>query len=266
MTRQDSQLESLRAEIDRLDQEIHERYMARAQIVQKISAAKASNGDGHPKFRPGREANVIRNLISRHKGPLKREALAAIWREMMSASVDMQNPLKVLVAGGADPLAMWDLARGHFGNATEMHLLASPAAALQIVDQTHIAVLPLPGEGATNAWWHALAQSWPDGRPQIVAKIPFLADTAEHEALVVAQIPWDPSGQDEMLLAVYGEDVDFTKVGRVIAKRTNGGVPGALVALSEPLDEAALVPLQAELGAAQIVPLGGYALPPFGLV
>ncbi|HEY5226393.1 MAG TPA: chorismate mutase, partial [Methylovirgula sp.] len=54
-------LADLRAEIDRLDARLHALLMERSEIIDRLIAVKASAGSA---FRPGREAEMMRQLVS----------------------------------------------------------------------------------------------------------------------------------------------------------------------------------------------------------
>ena len=60
-------LPALRAELDRIDNTIHDLLMQRAGVVEYVARS------GKPAaFRPGREASIIRRLLGRHHGSLAR--------------------------------------------------------------------------------------------------------------------------------------------------------------------------------------------------
>src|SRR5690242_16970871 len=89
-------LEDLRAEIDAIDDSLHDLLMRRASLASEIARLKnggASPADSTGKrgrkrdqgafFRPGREASVVRRILGRHQGPFPASALVRIWREVM---------------------------------------------------------------------------------------------------------------------------------------------------------------------------------------
>src|SRR5690242_5812086 len=82
-------LAGLRAEIDRLDEAIHDLLMERARVVEKVAA---QGGKGRVALRPGREADIVRRLLARHRGHLPARAVARIWRELLAATTAMQGP------------------------------------------------------------------------------------------------------------------------------------------------------------------------------
>ena len=103
-------LATIRREIDSIDDSIHDLVMRRTGLIEQIRAAKAGNDF----YRPAREAEIIRRLIARHKGPFPRFSLVRMWREMMAAITRLQGPFSI-AAFVADEPGYWDLARSHFG-------------------------------------------------------------------------------------------------------------------------------------------------------
>src|ERR1700757_4785612 len=62
-------LDELRSEIDRIDAALHFLLMERGEIIHRLIEAKARQGSGSP-LRPGSEAEMLPNLVPRHKGLL----------------------------------------------------------------------------------------------------------------------------------------------------------------------------------------------------
>lgn len=202
-------LESLRAEIDRLDDALHDILMARAEIVTRVGALGAK---GAVPLRPGREADIIRRLLRRHRGALPKRVLPRIWRELLAATTAMQGPYTITVcevprASGTDGYAT--LTREHFGTGTPTRVHRSPAQAIAEVSAgTAIAaVLPMPSEqdDSREAWWTALLQR-DTPRIHVVARLPFWSPRAEGapqvRALVVSAAAPDRSQHDHTLLGL----------------------------------------------------------------
>src|SRR3954463_3283301 len=99
----------LRAELDRIDNEIHELLMRRAEIVEHVARS------GKPAaFRPGREASIIRRLVGRHHGSLPPVALVRIWRELLAGTTAMQGGFSLAVCDPDSGVPLMQLAREHF--------------------------------------------------------------------------------------------------------------------------------------------------------
>ena len=85
----ETSLAALRAEIDAIDDALHDLVMRRAAVVARMAASRVK-GDASS-LRPGREASILRRLLARHSGALPPAALVRLWREILSASNAMQG-------------------------------------------------------------------------------------------------------------------------------------------------------------------------------
>ena len=92
-------LATLRVEIDALDQQLLSLLNARANLAHEVGLIKAQEGSAV--YRPEREAEVIANLQAHNRGPLERENISHIWREIMSACRSLEAPQRVAVLGPA---------------------------------------------------------------------------------------------------------------------------------------------------------------------
>lgn len=101
----DKTLDSLRQDIDRIDRAIHELLNERAVCAQQVAEVKladmqASGSDTPVLFyRPEREAQVLAKVKERNQGPLADNAVAHIFREIMSACLALEEPVKVAYLG-----------------------------------------------------------------------------------------------------------------------------------------------------------------------
>ena len=90
-------LERLRNEIDKIDSEILGLLDRRANIAIDIAAIKRNaNLKLHS---PEREKAILKRITSLNKGPFPEEALKVIFREIISASLSLEEPLKVAYLG-----------------------------------------------------------------------------------------------------------------------------------------------------------------------
>ena len=109
-----SELEKLRKKIDEIDNEILELLNKRADIVLDIAHIKRNENAKF--YSPEREREIFERLTALNKGPFPNEALKVIFREIISASLSLEEPLKVACLG---PLATFThlAALRHFGSA-----------------------------------------------------------------------------------------------------------------------------------------------------
>jgi len=92
-------LSELRAQIDSLDKQLLTLLNQRAQVAEEVGEVKKR--DGTPFFRPDRVAQVIEQIQRANAGPLKNVHVAAIWREIMSACLALESPVRVAYLGPA---------------------------------------------------------------------------------------------------------------------------------------------------------------------
>ena len=89
-----NKLSQLREQIDAIDSRILALISERAECAQKVAEVKQAEGDT-VYFRPEREAQVLRNIMEKNQGPLGNEEMARLFREIMSACLALEQPIKV---------------------------------------------------------------------------------------------------------------------------------------------------------------------------
>lgn len=90
-------LKDLRDEIDALDDRIMEFLNRRAALVIEVGRLKsAKKGEFHV---PSREREIYDRLTANNRGPFPNEALRSVFREIISASLALEAPMKVAFFG-----------------------------------------------------------------------------------------------------------------------------------------------------------------------
>jgi chorismate mutase/prephenate dehydratase len=92
-------LEAVRARIDAVDEQIHTLINERARLAQQVGISKSTTGRTVDFYRPEREAQVLRMARARNAGPLRDAEVLRLFREIMSACLAQQEPLKVAFLG-----------------------------------------------------------------------------------------------------------------------------------------------------------------------
>lgn len=198
-------LADLRREIDKIDTSLHDLVMLRAELVEEIRKLKA--GEGAVYYRPGREAEVMRRLIGRHKGTFPKKVLIRMWREMMGALVRLQGPFSVAVWESESEPGFRQLARDHFGSETPLIGQQSPRGVIHAVSagETSVGVLPLPQHGEEDPWWPGLGGHAAQ-RLSILARLPVVTGGSGPDAglaaLVVGHGGQEATGDDHSFLIV----------------------------------------------------------------
>ena len=90
-------LTHLRKRIDELDARIIGLLNDRAAITLSIGQEKVKNKK--PIYSPEREQDVLKRIKDLNGGPIKNEAVEAIYREIMSASLSLEKPLRIAYMG-----------------------------------------------------------------------------------------------------------------------------------------------------------------------
>jgi chorismate mutase/prephenate dehydratase len=138
------ELLSLRNQIDHLDEEILARLAQRARCAQRIGTIKQGN-----LYRPEREAQVLRRLAEENPGPLPDSAVQTIFREIMSACLALEQPLKVAYLGPAGTFSE-SAARKHFGSAPNFLPLATIDDVFRAVEAGSVDYGVVPVENSTE--------------------------------------------------------------------------------------------------------------------
>ena len=92
-------LQTLRERIDALDRQLQTLISERARCAQQVGAIKQAAGATGNFYRPEREAQVLRRVIEANQGPLSSEEMARLFREIMSACLALEEPLKIAFLG-----------------------------------------------------------------------------------------------------------------------------------------------------------------------
>ena len=88
-------LSEIRKRIDEVDQKIQSLINERARFAQQVGVSKGDHGSAVDYYRPEREAEVLRRIQDRNDGPLRDEEMLRLFREIMSACLAQQEPLKI---------------------------------------------------------------------------------------------------------------------------------------------------------------------------
>lgn len=220
-------IEDLRTNIDRVDGEIIRLLNERAELAQKIGEIKMR--EGLPAYAPEREEQVFRKLVERSKGPLRPQAIRAIYREIMSAALSLEKDLVIACLGEAGSPAH-RAATAKFGSSVRYAFFTDTADVFSEVekDQADCGVVPIDdaAQGITSPTLDELAAT----ELSICAEIILGSDENAGDSdgpksrfLVLGRQPNPPSTKDRTMLLLRIEDK-----------------PGALVSALEPFKELAI--------------------------
>jgi chorismate mutase/prephenate dehydratase len=147
-------LSSIRGQIDAVDAQLHELINARARLAQQVGISKHKDGHTVDFYRPEREAQVLRQALDRNQGgPLRDEEVLRLYREIMSACLAQEKPLKVAYLGPEGTFTQAAVLK-HFGHSVRALSLASIDEVFQEVQAAtaDFGVVPVENstEGAIN--------------------------------------------------------------------------------------------------------------------
>ena len=109
----DSALEDLRKKIDDVDRKLINLVNDRAQLVVEVGEIKRKSGS--PIYAPHREQAVLKKVLELNQGPLAAKTVEALYRELMSGSFHLEQPLRIGYLGPTGSYSHLAATR-HFGS------------------------------------------------------------------------------------------------------------------------------------------------------
>ncbi len=139
---------AVRAQIDGIDREIQSLIAERALWAHQVGKAKGKLAAAVDYYRPEREAQVLRRVIDRNEGPLADEVLVRLFREIMSACLAQQEPLKVGFLGPEGTFSQQAVYK-HFGHSAKALPLTTVEEVFDEVAAGHadFGVVPVENSG-----------------------------------------------------------------------------------------------------------------------
>lgn len=162
----------LRKKIDRIDSKVVDLLNARAQLSQLIGKEKLKNKKAI--YAPEREKQVLERIKRLSKGLMPKEALEAIYREIMSSSLALEKPLHIATLGTVGSFTTM-AANKRFGsqvNYVACHTIFDVFQKVELGDCDY-GVVPIENsvEGAVTATFDLLADSELKICSQVLQKI-----------------------------------------------------------------------------------------------
>src|SRR5262249_55596270 len=139
-------LDDWRSRINDLDEEILNLLNQRGHAALQIGELKRKKES--PYFVPEREAQLLDRLLVLNRGPLGPDALRVIWREILSASLALENPLPVGYLGPAGTFTHAAAMR-RFGTSAQLIPLKTIADVFEEVERGRAEYGVVPVENST---------------------------------------------------------------------------------------------------------------------
>ena len=137
------EIKNLRPKQDRVDEQLLSLLNERVGIAQEIARIKSKNGSVDF-YRPEREAQILRKVITLNEGPLPDQAVATLFREIMSAALAAEAPMKIGFLGPSGTYSHAAVTK-HFGKSAEILALSTVDEVFQSVEkgEAHYGVVPI---------------------------------------------------------------------------------------------------------------------------
>ncbi len=149
----EQQLDAIRDRIDELDREIQRLISERAACARKVGLIKQSLGPEARYYRPEREARILREVLARNEGPLGGEEMARLFREIMSACLALEHPMRIAFLGPEGTFTQAAVHK-HFGHSVSTLPLSAIDEVFREVESgsAHYGVVPVENstEGVVN--------------------------------------------------------------------------------------------------------------------
>ncbi len=179
-------LAELREKIDHLDQQLVDLLNARAKLVVDVGAFK--RGSNTPIYAPHREAQVLAKALERSKGPLPSRTIEGIYRELMSGSFALEQPLRIGFLGPPGSYSHQASVK-QFGSSVDYEDLQLIGGVFTEVRRGHVnyGLVPIENSigGGITETLDALAQNaghvWVYAEVQIEIKHMLLTDCKPHD-------------------------------------------------------------------------------------
>ncbi len=150
MSSNEEQLAKIRQKIDSLDIQIQQLINQRAACAEEVARIKESEGAEKAVFyRPERESQVLRRVKERNEGPLAAEEMARLFREIMSACLAHELPMRI---GFLGPEGTYTHAavQKHFGHSAICHPLSTIDEVFREVEAGSVNYGVVPVENSTE--------------------------------------------------------------------------------------------------------------------
>ncbi len=144
-------LSEIRTQIDSIDDQLLQLLSKRARIAQTVGLSKKQQGPTTTAdlYRPERESQVLQRVLHNNEGPLRDEEVARLFREIMSACLAQQEPLKIGFLGPEGTFTQQAVFK-HFGHSVRGMPLPSIPEVFHEVQAGHADFGVVPIENSTG--------------------------------------------------------------------------------------------------------------------
>lgn len=164
-------LGQIREQIDSLDEQIQKLINQRARCAQQVGEVKKAEGaDTALFYRPEREAQVLQKVMARNEGPLHSEEMARLFREIMSACLALEQPMRIAFLGPEGTFTQ-AAALKHFGHSVKTVPLATIDAVFREVEAGAVNYGVVPVENSTEGVVTHTADTFMNSAVRIIGEV-----------------------------------------------------------------------------------------------
>ena len=165
MSNQDEQtaLLEIRNRIDAIDEQLQALISERARLARQVAEIKTRGGRVEAVFyRPEREAQVLRRVIERNDGSLPAQDMARLFREIMSACLALEEPMRIAYLGPEGSYSHAAVIK-QFGTFAHPYAVSSISDVFKAVErkEAHYGIVPVENstEGVVSETQNALIET-----------------------------------------------------------------------------------------------------------
>jgi chorismate mutase len=190
-------LNYLRNNIDEIDRKIFDLIQERLKFVSKVGELKKSSDSQKYIIRPGREALKVMKAyqMSVEAGYNSKisKAIANIWREMISLSINLEEP--AIISLDKNNKDLYYLVREYMGSYSEVkHLNSEDEALTSLIDgKSNIAAVEVFKENNQLPWWVSIANH---SQLCVFAKLPLFDEPKFGNKMLISNLVAEPCGND----------------------------------------------------------------------
>jgi chorismate mutase / prephenate dehydratase len=176
-------LPELRALIDALDEQLLTLLNERARIAAEVGDQKRAAQPDAPFHVPSREREILARLEARNEGPFPTSAIRPVFREIMSACLSLERPLRVAFLGPEGAFSH-QAVKYQFGLSAQALAHRTIAAVFHAVEGSQADYGVVPVESATQGTVDPTLDAFLESPLRIVAEIllpPQLALLLHHD-------------------------------------------------------------------------------------
>ena len=163
-----SNLDDLRLRIDLIDNQILDLLNQRAEVV--VAVGKAKEGAEKTFYVPSREKAIYERLTGQNPGPFPDDAICKVFREIISASLNMERPMAVAFLGPQSTFTHM-AAMTQFGLSAQLVPLKSIPAVFEEVERGRAQYGVVPVENSTEGVVNHTLDMFFDSELQMIAEI-----------------------------------------------------------------------------------------------